>query len=491
MKTKSDRNTRAIGMALIFITLAFQVANLRAADVTPQESPRRTETVKLIERCLPSVVAIRTAKATDKPGVVVLTTGSGTIIHPEGYILTNHHVIEGSTEAMALLPGNRWFAMRVIAGWSFEDLALAKIDAPAPLQPLPIGRSHDLMLGEPVVVIGDPGGLAHSVSTGIISGLNRASAMPGAFHPWLVQTSAAVNPGNSGGPLINVLGEQIGVVTGKKNDAENIGFAITVDRVREVFPRMLCAQERYGFWLGIEVNMLAEKAVVTSVAPGSPAALADVRPGDVIRTINKAEIRHGIDFHIALIERKPLQKLDLQLARGDQTVNATCTLAEMPSTKPVDPEGMVPGLNFATYVGMWEHLPDFNTLKPAATGKTDKPTLEVHASGGQGYGIRYTGFVKVPAEGLYTFYTKSDDGSRLYIGDRLVVDNDGLHGSSESAGMIRLAVGLHPITITYFQGPGEAELSVHIEGPGIKKQPLSQAMLFVRESPRENKTQKQ
>ena len=256
--------------------------------------------------------------------------------------------------------------------------------------------------------------------------------MPGAFHPWLVQTNAAVNPGNSGGPLINALGEQVGVVTGKKNDAENIGFAIGIDRVREVFPRMLSAQERYGFWLGIEVDMLAVVAVVTAVAPGSPAAEAGVRPGDLVRAINNMEIRNGVDFHIALIDLKPRQKVDLHLLCGDRVVRATCTLAEVPVAKPVGPEGMANGLNFATYLGMWERLPDFNTLKPAATGKTDQPKLAVHAPGGVGYGIKFTGFVKVPAEGLYTFYTKSDDGSRLYLGDRLVVDNDGLHGAAES-----------------------------------------------------------
>ena len=294
----------------------------QAAEAPLQDSPRRTATVKLIERCLPSVVAIRTAKPTDKPGVIFLTFGSGTVIHPAGYVLTNHHVVDGSTDAAALLPGNRWFALRVIASWSFEDLALVKIDAPAPLPALPLGRSHDLMLGEPVVVIGDPGGLAESVSTGIVSGLHRASAMPGAFHPWLVQTNAAVNPGNSGGPLINALGEQVGVVTGKKNDAENIGFAIGIDRVREVFPRMLSAQERYGFWLGIEVDMLAAGAVVTAVAPGSPAAEAGVRPGNLVRAINNMEIRNGVDFHIALIDLKPRQKVDLHLVCGDRAVRA-------------------------------------------------------------------------------------------------------------------------------------------------------------------------
>jgi len=473
-------------LAVAFAGLILPVVSatvVQAADPPLQDSPRRTATVKLIERCLPSVVAIRTGKPTDKPGIMVITTGSGTVIHPAGYILTNHHVIDGSTVAMALLPGNRWFPLRVIASWAFEDLALVKIDAPAPLPPLSLGRSHDLMLGEPVLVIGDPGGLAHSVSTGVVSGLHRATAMPGAFHPWLVQTSAAVNPGNSGGPLINALGEQVGVVTGKKSDAENIGFAIGIDRVREVLPRMLCAQERYGFWLGIEVDMLAPGALVTAVAPGSPAALAGVCPGDVVRAINNMDIRHGVDFHIALIERKPRQKVELHLVRGDRAALATCTLTEIPMAKPVGPEGMASGLNFATYLGMWERLPDFTTLKPAASGKTDQPTLAVHAPGGEGYGIKFTGFVKVPAEGLYTFYTKSDDGSRLYIGDRLVVDNDGLHSAAESAGMIRLAAGLHPITITYFQGPGGAELTVLVEGPGLKKQPIPPAMLFIRHAP--------
>jgi len=466
----------ALGGTILAVVSA---AAARAADPLPQESPRRTATVKLIERSLPSVVAIRALRPTDKAGVMRITTGSGTLIHPAGYVLTNHHVIDGIAGAMAMLPGNRRLPLRVIASWSFEDLALVKVEAPEPLPTLPVGRSHDLMLGEPVLVVGDPGGLAHSVSTGIISGLHRATSLPGAFHPWLVQTSAAVNPGNSGGPMINALGELVGVVTGKKTDAENIGFAIGIDRVREVLPRMLSAQERYGFWLGIDVDMLAPVAVVSAVAPGSPAAQAGVRPGDVIRAVNGRQIRQGIDFHIALIDRKPAEKLELHLVSGDRAARTTCTLADLPLAKPVGQEGMVAGMNFATYQGMWEKLPDFSALKSAATGKADGPTLAVHAAGGQGYGIKFTGYVKAPADGLYTFYTKSDDGSRLYIGDQLIVDNDGLHPAAESAGMVRLAAGLHPITVTFFQAAGEAELSVSVEGPGLKKQPIPPAMLFV------------
>ena len=157
---------------------------------------------------------------------------------------------------------------KVIAGMSSEDMALIKVDAGKELQILPIGRSDDLMLGEPVLVIGNPVGLNHSVSTGIISGLNRSAATGGAFLPWLVQTSAAVSGGNSGGPLINALGKQIGIITSKRLDSENINFAIAADRIREVFSRLIAAELRYGFRLGVEIDMYEINAKVKTTING-------------------------------------------------------------------------------------------------------------------------------------------------------------------------------------------------------------------------------
>jgi hypothetical protein len=139
--------------------------------------------------------------------------------------------------------------------------------------------------------------------------------------------------------------------------------------------------------------------------------------------------------------------------------------------------GLVNGLDYAHYHGQWKELPDFDRLKPATTGTIATFDLG-NLKGKEWVGIKYTGYIEVPADGVYIFSTRSDDGSRLYIGDRLVVDNDGLHPVIEKRGFISLKAGKHPIKVTFFQGPGDIELKVFYEGPGLKRQEVPASALF-------------
>ena len=234
--------------------------------VTDPAPERITKTVQIIKKALPSVASIQTFKESGTPGVYNVQAGSASVIHESGYLLTNEHVISGIIQGNAILYGKTPLPFKTIAKMSSEDLAVIKIDTESPLQPLPIGRSNDLMLGEPILTIGNPGGLNHSVSKGIISGINRSTSTGAAFLPSMIQTSAAVSGGNSGGPLINALGEQIGTITSKQLGSENINFAIAIDRIREVFPRMLSPELRYGFWIGVKIDMHGSTAKILSVA---------------------------------------------------------------------------------------------------------------------------------------------------------------------------------------------------------------------------------
>ncbi len=462
--------------------LLFCIATAAVGQQVDDSSPRRTATVELIERCLPSVVALRTFRPHDQQGGFYVNIGSGSVVHESGYILTNDHVVSGAVRGEVSLPDGKTYPYRIVARLSTEDMALLKIDVDRPLKPLPLGRSDDLMLGEPALVIGNPGGLAHSVSTGIVSGVHRSTSTQGAFLPWTIQTSAAVSGGNSGGPLINALGEQIGIITSKQDNAENINFAIAVDRVREMFPRMLAAEQRYGFRLGVDVSMLGPVAKITAVADGSPAQQCGLCVGDEIQCIDDRPLAGGLDFHIALIDRKPGSQLALKIQRGDEQLSVTPVLAELPLSPPHRDEGMIQGLNFAAYQGHWQRLPDFAALKPVSTGTTDKPSVAVYESGGDFFGLRFEGFIKIPADGLYTFYTSSDDGSRLYIADQLVVDNDGLHATLAAAGKVRLKAGLHRIVATFFEAAGDQSLTVSWEGPDIAKQEIPATAYFVQDS---------
>jgi hypothetical protein len=401
------------------------------------------------------------------------------VIHPDGYILTNHHVIAGASHVEVAFFHGAWQPASVVAQLSPDDLALLKIATDKPLATLPLGRSHDLELGEPVLSVGSAGGLPHTLSTGVISGLGRATTTEHAHLPSMVQVSASTSGGSSGGPLINALGEQIGVVTSRKADGENLAFAITVDRLRQVLPQLIAAEERYGIAHGIGLEMLEPAAKIAVVATDSPAAKAGLAPGDVITQIDGKPLRHGCDFCLALVDCKPGQRLALSLLRGSDEVSAEVELAATPVMEPVAVESVEPGLSVTEYAGSWDRLPDFSTLQPVRKHVLKEP---VRVAGGdndvENFAALYTGFVKIPAEGLYTFYTASDDGSRLSIGERRVVDNDGLHAASAAAGMLRLKAGLYPLRIEFFEGTGAQSLQVAVEGPGIAKRELPPEWLF-------------
>jgi len=135
------------------------------------------------------------------------------------------------------------------------------------------------------------------------------------------------------------------------------------------------------------------------------------------------------------------------------------------------------GVRFSYCEGNWDSLPDFRTLKSKKDGVVPQFTLSPKVDNDH-FGFEYTGYINVPERGMYTFYTESDDGSRLYIGDKVVVDNDGLHGMGEKRGLMPLEAGLHPIRVLYFERDGGEGLKVSYEGPGIKKQEIPESVLF-------------
>jgi hypothetical protein len=268
----------------------------------------------------------------------------------------------------------------------------------------------------------------------------------------------------------------IGLCTSNKKEAENIGFAIAIDKVRSVFPDLLAAEGRYGFALGLTVATDGPLAV-TEVAKDSPAEAAGLREGDVILAIGGDTVRDAIGFHLALVGRKGGDVLPVKLRRQGLVEGVEVKLAEVP-LRPADAAaGLVNGLAFQHFHGRWDKLPDFASLKPTATGNIETFGLGPY-TGKEGFAMRYTGYIDIPADGIYAFYVQSDDGSRLTIGDAVVVDNDGLHASVERRGFASLRAGKHRIGVAYFQGPGDAVLKVSYEGHRINKQEIPAAALW-------------
>ncbi len=258
------------------------------------------------------------------------SVGSGFVINSSGYIVTNAHVVARTTERHVIFPDKTSYPARIVAIDTQHDLAVLKIDAPHPLATLPLGRSDDLMVGETAIAIGNPFGYQNTCTAGIVSALGRnIETNNGEGLKGLIQTDASINPGNSGGPLLNILGQLIGINTAIRGDAQNIGFAIPVDQLRDLLPEMLDVERRDGIITGLKVEEYRSaqgiQCIVKSVTKGSPADQPALEGAAVrILSLDGQPVHSAVDYAIDLIGKKPGQTIRLGIQRGDQaptTVN--------------------------------------------------------------------------------------------------------------------------------------------------------------------------
>jgi S1-C subfamily serine protease len=267
--------------------------------------------------------------------------GSGVIIDPRGYVVTNHHVIDDAEQIKVTLPDERVFVARLVGGDPITDLAVIKIGGPR-LPVAVLGESSRLRVGDPVVAIGNPlwieGG--PTVTAGVVSGLGRTLEQPGLpmLHD-LIQTDAAINQGNSGGPLVNRAGRVVGINTAVIASAHGIGFAIPVATVRSVLGELLAGRPIVRPSLGLVAvsvtppvafanDLKVERgALVTEVDADGPSAGAGIRPGDVVTALGGAPVRSLHDFHEALWRRRPADRVEVVLDRQGEMVVVRAVLA--------------------------------------------------------------------------------------------------------------------------------------------------------------------
>jgi S1-C subfamily serine protease len=427
-------------------------------------------------KCEASVVTLGFArKDPADPKTTHTERGTGVIIHEAGYILTNAHILRHGGDGAAGVEG-RDYPCRVVAADESRDLAILKVRAGRPLAAIQFGRSSDLVVGEPIVTIGNPFGVGLSVTSGVVAALHRSTNSDYTYFPDMIQTNTAINPGSSGGPLLSARGEMIGINTTSKSGANDFGYAIPVDRIREALPGILEPEGRLGLVLGLRVAADGP-ACVTDVAKGSPAEAAGVCAGDYVVGVGGAAVAGGIDYSFALMNCRAGEPLRLRVVRGGRTLDLIATPAAIPPRAPDNPKNLAPGLVREYYEGVWDRLPDFATLKPKAAQEAATFDLGPYR-GKNNFALRLTGYLDVPADGVWAFYLKSDDGSRLWIGDRLVVDNDGTHPVIEKRGFIPLKKGRHAVRVEYFQRAEAAELAASWEGPRVKKQAIPATALF-------------
>ena len=269
--------------------------------------------------------------------------GSGVIIDAEGYVVTNAHVVRRASKIHLRLRDGRTFEGKLLSADADSDLALIKIDADKPLPTVPMGHSDDLMIGETVVALGNPFGLAGTVTVGVLSAKDRSVMLRGQeAYAGLIQTDAAINPGNSGGALVNVHGELIGINLAIHAQAEGIGFAIPVDRVRGV----LCGLFNYRLikktYIGIktqdigpgdlEVHGLRRRqgVLVTAVDAGSPAAESGLGPGDAIVAVDGKAVANTMAFLKAMLGKNVGDRAALGLVRRGKARTAMVAVARVP-----------------------------------------------------------------------------------------------------------------------------------------------------------------
>lgn len=305
----------------------------------------------------PALVHIRPVKEVFVQGQrqEVLTVGSGFIITRDGYVVTNEHVAGESSQVICVLSDNTELEARVIGTDPDTDIAVLKLEAGSDLPYANLGRSELLESGELVLAMGSPHGLTRSASLGIISVTNRyleetAAGMTAPYNNW-IQTDAAINKGNSGGPLVNLKGEVIGINTLALLGAENVGFAIPVDTAREVIDDIIAAGHVQRSWLGLSFQEMRAKtddpdvkgAVIADVAPLSPGQEAGVRPGDILVAVNATPVnaRYNEDLPAVrkLIADLPVgEKVSLHVVRGEEPLELEMTTEEKVASKGMQAE---------------------------------------------------------------------------------------------------------------------------------------------------------
>lgn len=360
MKLRSSRMTTSF-LPLLCI---FAGIHAQASGVAPAELP------DLVEKVMPGVVNISTMKIQRlmRPGMDDFfqfwgvpkeqqqqSMGSGFIISKDGYVLTNNHVVEEADEVIVTLLNRKSYKARIIGKDQKLDLALLRIrdekgNVPSDLSPVPFADSEKVRIAEPVFAVGNPFGLQHTVTTGIISAKNRTIGL-GPLDNFL-QTDASINPGNSGGPLFNMKGEVIGINTSifsRTGQSAGLGFSIPSNEAKAVLEDL----KKYGRvprpWIGVLGQSMngrlqayydlpvSEGILVVNLVERAPAIREGLVRGDIITHVNSDAVRENADIERELYKKKPGDMVTLKVRRGKKTLDMKMKLDELPKLDRLPP----------------------------------------------------------------------------------------------------------------------------------------------------------
>jgi serine protease Do len=336
--------------ALLGLVFAAPAAALTDAEL------RRDAVVRAVEKARPTVVNVNTEEevsvspfgaggdpifdrffrdffeSAPRRRVTSRSLGSGVIVDPRGYILTNEHVIARASRVSVTLADERTYPAKIVGTDPDHDLAVIKVEAREPLPAVETGDSDRLLIGERVIAIGNPFGLTHTVTTGVVSATRRSIRTGrGRVYYDFVQTDAAINPGNSGGPLLDITGRMIGVNTAVYSEGMGIGFAIPVAVARRVVDDLVRYGQVQSVWVGLAVGEAREEEPqagerprgglpVLRLAEGGPADRAGIEEDDLVVSVAGTPVRSAGEFHYHVGRRGAGESVVLGLRRGKKTL---------------------------------------------------------------------------------------------------------------------------------------------------------------------------
>ncbi len=333
-----------ISLAAILL-LAFSLQTVGGNPACAAPSERLTPIVKAIRGCSPAVVDIqgqksvnKTADGTPSPPRQVNGMGTGVVIDSRGYILTNHHVVDGVRRINVTLESGRTYVAKIVAFDKETDLAVILIHTPKPLPVIQLGSSHDLMVGETVIAVGNAYGYDHTVTLGIISALHRnVQVNETQQYLDLIQTDASINPGNSGGPLLNINGEMIGVNVAVRAGAQGIGFAIPVNKALDIAARLLNIEKLENHWHGmtaLSIDGPTGPVTIARIARESPAQQSGLQRGDRLERIGSTPIHRAMDVERALLGRRTGESVPVVVRRDGESIELNISLANRATRRP-------------------------------------------------------------------------------------------------------------------------------------------------------------
>jgi serine protease Do len=338
-----------------------QASGVQVSTNTQVSQSRQNAITAAVAKVSPSVVTVQTEAVDNTPqdpfdmlfggGQPRTQAGLGTgfVVRGDGVIVTNAHVIAGATKISVMMRDGTVFPARLLGQDESNDVAVLKIDAKN-LPTVKLGNSNNLVIGEWAIAIGNPfgfylGNSEPSVSVGVISATQRNLIAPtegGASYFDMIQTDAAINPGNSGGPLVDADGEVIGVnssIFTPSGGSVGLGFAIPINRVARVVDDLLTHGSIRSPWIGVRLrqvrstnprDVLTQGAVIATVAPGSPADKAGLKPGDQIVGEGSRRIRNEFDWQAALLDLRVGSPAHLHVRRGGRDLDVTVNVADLP-----------------------------------------------------------------------------------------------------------------------------------------------------------------